>query len=318
MYRSLIVIVLAIVCGLSAAIGVNQLTPPPAPQDVGTTPVFVASQSIGRGKKIEVEDVKSVDWPTDLVPDGIASQPSEIVGRSALAAIAAGEPIFRSKVSDSSGRDFISNSIEPGMRACTIQTSGPSASVAGFVRPDDHVDVLLNLRGSSGDETGGGTALTLLQNIQILATDDNLAINDSAALKLWKEGVKSVTLLVTPEQALQLSLGQAAGTLSLALRNSDDPKLAVTRPLSLTQVRSARPLFAFADVSARSVPEIGSARSPTSDESSSPDESEPEPSSPTEVTQNLRPVKRSPPPTYIRTLRGSQVGQVQVVGFANP
>jgi hypothetical protein len=77
-------------------------------------------------------------------------------------------------------------------------------------------------------------------------------------------------------------------------------------------------MFAFADPSARLVPEIGSARSPTSDEPSSLDESEPETSSPTNVPQNLPPVKRSPPPTYIRTLRGSQVGQVQVVGFGNP
>ena len=85
-------------------------------------------------------------------------------------------------------------------------------SVAGFVRPGDKVDVLLNLRGTSQDETGGGSTLTLLQSAEILAIDDIMDIDD-AVIQMWiKDGVKSVTLLVTPEQAMLVSLGQAAGT----------------------------------------------------------------------------------------------------------
>ncbi len=296
MQRSLIVIVLAIVCGLSAAIGVNQLTPPPVVTEatIETTPVYVAAKSIGRGSKIGPDDIKRLHWPSDLVPPGVVSQPADVVGRSALAAISNGEPIFAVKVSDSEGSGFVSNSIEPGMRACTIQTSGPSASVASFIRPDDRVDVLLNLRGTSSDETGGGTSLTLLQNIKILAIDDILDVDNAAAMKLWMQnGVKSVTLLVTPEQALQVALGQAAGSLSLSLRNGDDSELSATQPLTLTQVRSARPVFAVLNEAPDLTTELASTESAS-----------------TSLTQ-----KKDLPPTYIRTLRGNQVGQVRVVGI---
>jgi Flp pilus assembly protein CpaB len=199
----------------------------------------VAATPIRRGAKVGDLDVKSVDWPAELIPEGVVTTKEEVVGRSALTGITTNEPLMKAKLSESVGSGFASNTIPPGMRACSIQTNGPSASVAGFVRPGDKVDVLLNLRGNTRDETGGGSTLTLLQSAEILAIDDIMDV-DAATVKMWmKEGVKSVTLLVTPEQASLVSLGQSVGTVSLALRNGNDQTVnSETQPVTINQIRN--------------------------------------------------------------------------------
>jgi Flp pilus assembly protein CpaB len=173
--------------------------------------------------------------------------------------------------------------------------------VAGFVRPGDRVDVLLNLRGSNNDESGGGSAVTLLQAVEILAIDNQLEVTSAAeSIKSWiKEGLASVTLLVTPEQALQLSLGQASGTLSLALRRSDDTEMFEAPPVTVRQIREFQELIARAShTEDQTPPDVA------------PSGNDPPPASPFTATP------APPPPTYIRTLRGDQSGFVRVVRMA--
>ena len=87
--------------------------------------------------------------------------------------------------------------------------------VAGFILPGNRVDVLLSLGEISGtNETGGGSTITLLENIEILAVDQKMdAPSDN---KVDTKDLRSVTLLVTPQQANRLDLGQNKGMLHLA------------------------------------------------------------------------------------------------------
>ena len=290
MVRSLIVILLAIVCGVCAAFGVNQLARKPAQSSVQTQTVYVAAKSIRRGAMITAEEVVSTEWPADLIPPSVAKNRDEIVGRSALSGITKDEPFFKAKLAETRSGGFASNVIPKGKRACTILTKGPSASVAGFVRPGDRVDVLVNLRGSATDETGGGTTVTLLHAVEILALDDIMDV-ESSTMKMWiKEGLTSVTLLVTPEQSLQLSLGQANGTLNLALRNGDDASPTVAPPVTMKMIREMRlPQEKQPELTA-ATPEVDIVEPPTMQ------------------------APPTPPITYIRTLRGTQSGYIQVVG----
>ena len=310
MIRSLTIILLAIICGVAAAIGVSQMAPKPVASDAKTQTVFVASQAIRRGARISEEMVKSVPWPAGLVPGGVQPKKDEIIGRSALSSIKADEPFFRDKLSASEGNGFASNSIPKGMRACTIQTGGPAASVAGFVRPGDHVDVLLNLRGNANDETGGGSAITLLQAVKILAIDDIMDVDTGATVKMWiKEGLASVTLLVTPDQAVLLSLGQSSGSLSLALRNGDDTGESDPLPATIRQIREMQHLIEpIGDVAA----------APNGGEAANNQTNDDRPSPPPVVRPGLNEEPPPPPATYIRTLRGTQSGQVRVVGVHEP
>jgi pilus assembly protein CpaB len=315
MGRAALVIALAIICGISAAFGALQLAN--RVSEVKSTPVFVAAKSIRRGAAITEADIKVVQWPSELVPAGLVADRNEITSRSALTSITAEEPFFAAKLSSAPGTGFASNAIPKGMRACTIQTSGPSASVAGFVRPGDRVDVLLNLQThGQQDETGGGSTMALLQAVEILAIDDILDV-DSATMKMWvKDGLASVTLLVTPEQAMQLSLGQSAGKLSLALRNGTDTAPIGTEPINLRDINhppiplgglaAAGGMLGSATDAVKSFLATGQAR-PGSSPTASEDE---------ETAEQAPAAPPPPPPSFIRTLRGSQPGQIRVIELA--
>jgi pilus assembly protein CpaB len=119
------------------------------------------------------------------------------------------------------------------MRACTI-TTNVSSSVAGFILPGNHVDVLLSMTGDADKEaTGGATTTTLLQNVEILATDQNI----EAPAANVAPNLRSVTLLVTPDQAAKLQLGQTKGQLHLTLRNPGDADPATTRPATARDIQ---------------------------------------------------------------------------------
>jgi hypothetical protein len=49
--------------------------------------------------------------------------------------------------------------------------------------------------------------------------------------------MSSVTLLVTPDEAAKLDLGQNMGILTLSLRNPGDKKAALTKPATINQIR---------------------------------------------------------------------------------
>jgi Flp pilus assembly protein CpaB len=86
------------------------------------------------------------------------------------------------------------------------------------------VDVLLTIGGGGGnDPTGGGSTTTLLQNVEILAYEI-VAVDQRVEVpaddKVDAKELRSVTLLVTPDQAARLDLEQNRGTLRLAPRRA--------------------------------------------------------------------------------------------------
>jgi pilus assembly protein CpaB len=122
-----------------------------------------------------------------------------------------GEPILRDKLSGEGGRASMSANLREGMRAVAIPTSAV-AGVAGFVLPNDVVDVLITRSVQLGDRTEQITDM-LLRNVRVIAIDQ--LANEAASEP--KVGA-TATLEVTPIDAQKLTLGQKAGALSLALR----------------------------------------------------------------------------------------------------
>ena len=122
-----------------------------------------------------------------------------------------------------------------GMRAVTILTQNVSSGVAGFIRPGDKVDVHLTVTSmASRDFPGGASSTLLLQNVKVLAVNQQVDLKTEN--KVDANLLRSVTLLVTPEQAVKLTLGQNKGTLHLALRNPEDRDPVKTRPITLAEL----------------------------------------------------------------------------------
>lgn len=237
-FRTTVVLILALVCGAFAAVGVSQLSRQPVvgPANVETVPVLVTAVDVPRGGVLTGNVVKTENWPKQFVPPGAVSDLAQVADRSVLVPLVPGEPILERKLASKDAGRGLASLIPMGMRAFTIQTPQASAGVGGFILPGNRVDVLLTTTGNAGplDATGGASTTTLLQNVEILAVAQQL---DAPQDNKVSSNVQHVTLLVHPDQAAKLDLAMNQGILHLTLRNPEDNDDAATAPATMAQLR---------------------------------------------------------------------------------
>jgi pilus assembly protein CpaB len=230
----MIAVVFAIVFGGSAAVGVRQYVKQGPTAQVETVSVIVAAVNIPRGVLVSTDLITTSNYPKDLAPTGAILKIEDVLNRSAFTTMVKGEPVLESKLSPK-GQRGLASLVAEGMRAFTI-TTNVASGVAGFILPGNKVDVLLTFAsGGSNDFTGGGSTTTLLQNVEILAVDQK--VEAPLDNKVDSSNLRSVTLLVTPDQAAKLSLGQNKGTLHLTLRNPVDKLAAKVRPTTVNDIQ---------------------------------------------------------------------------------
>lgn len=232
--RTVLVSLLAIVFGGSAAVGVNSLIKNPPKGEV--VPVLVAATDVERGGTLTAAVLKTREFPKDLVPPGAITKIEDAIDRTASVPLMKDDAVLGSKLAPKGAGRGMAALIPKGMRAFTITTTLASG-VAGFILPGNKVDVLLTFTGGGGanDTTGGGSTTTLLQDVEILAVDQK--VEAPAENRVDVKDMRSVTLLVTPHQANMLELGGNKGVLHLALRNWDDHMPAASRPATVTDLQ---------------------------------------------------------------------------------
>jgi pilus assembly protein CpaB len=231
-FRTILVAVLALVCGVSAAIAVGQLQKKggTTPSQVETVEIAVAAVDIPRGTTIAPEMVTMCAWPKKHVPATAILSAEEVAERTALTALAKDEPLLEGKIAAGRG---LAPLIPDGMRATAVQIT-ESSGVAGFILPGNKVDVLLSLstRGTSHEDA---STQTLLQQVEVLAVGQLLDAPNENNFDV--KSTRSVTLLVTPQQSALLELAKNEGTLSLTLRSDSDNLAASTRPITKRELR---------------------------------------------------------------------------------
>jgi pilus assembly protein CpaB len=233
--RTGLVVILALVFGLSAAVGINSIRDAaPAAEAGEKVAVLMMSADVPRGKSITPDLLTTRDYPKDLVPPGALSRAEDALDRTVLVPLVKDEPLLESKLASRSAGRGLAPLIPEGMRACTI-TTNIASSVAGFIVPGNHVDVLLTITNNGAtDASGGASTTTLLQNVEILAVDNHV---DAPADNKADPNLRSVTLLVNQSQAAKLALGQNRGTLQLTLRSTEDHKDGDAKPATLAEVQ---------------------------------------------------------------------------------
>ena len=216
--RTHLAIFLSLVCGGSAVLGVSKLPNlRPASTMPETVSIVVASSDIPRGRSITADMLTTKDYPKELVPERAILDTEGVLDRTAAVDVLKDEPILEDKL----GGHGAASLIPEGMRACTI-TANVASAVAGLLKPRDRVDVLCSMTSTqANDGTGGAVTTTLLENVEIFAIEHHIV---APAETKADPNVRTVTLLVTPNQAPELDLGQSKGTLHLTLRNPNDSK----------------------------------------------------------------------------------------------
>jgi len=305
-WRSILITVLGIASGIFAVVGLRQMQEriSQAASKVETTTVVVVKTAMDRGYTIKPESVQIKEWPRELVPDSAIKSIEQAAGRIALSPLIPGEILLDGKLAADGATRGAGNLVRPGMRAYSIQASTAASSVAGLILPGDHVDVILSMQSSGSDESGGGTSTTLLQNVEILAVDQKL---DTPVENRPTPKLTTVTLLVTQRQAALLGLGQKAGILSLSLRNPEDEETADTAPVTLAEIRYREelPLATHPkdDSTVAEKPEVATTQAVTAAVATEPVSAD------AAVTQTPAAKRHL---SAIRTLRGSQVGEVSI------
>ncbi len=236
--RVLIVVALALVCGLSAVFLVQAIRKPVNAPVIERSPVVFAVEDVKTGEMVSPTSVEIRQIPTSDVPEDAIRKIDDAIDRAAKSTIDKGDMLRQLKLAEKGAGRGMAALIRPGMRAFTIQTPSFSSSLAGFLLPGNKVDVLLTAT-ATGGETSGETTLTLLQNVEILAVHTN--VNQPTANKINPDDARSVTLQVTPEDARRLDLGQNRGTLHLSLRNPADQGRETSGTATLADIQGLRP-----------------------------------------------------------------------------
>jgi pilus assembly protein CpaB len=186
--------------------------------------VLVAKSNITVGQAISPGELRWQAWPADAatsnfirkstMPDAVA----KLTGAIARYAFVTGEPINEAKLIRIKGSGFMAAILPSGMRAISTEISAETGA-GGFILPNDRVDVILTRR--EKDEKGDHyVSETILNNIRVLAIDQNIAEKNGQKVVIGK----TATLELTPGEAEKLALSRQQGTMSLALRSVADAK----------------------------------------------------------------------------------------------
>jgi pilus assembly protein CpaB len=200
----------------------------------GTTKVAVATAPMAYGVDVTPDKVRFVDYPNTSIPPGSFTTPAALMPpgqkRVALMPIAVNEPILASKISGAGQGASIAALLPEGMRAASVRINDVSG-VAGFVQPNDSVDVLIT-RTVPGDDRNTQLTDVLLQNVRVIAIDQRSKNADGTP-----KVAKTATLEVNPIDAQKLALAQQVGDLGLVLRKPGEQDNPVVETVSMNDLR---------------------------------------------------------------------------------
>lgn len=195
--------------------------------------VMVAKRNIPKDFKLDETMVTFEKIPKKYVQPKALHKIDEILGQISGSTIFEGEQIISTKLLsiEDAGLAF---KIPKGYRAFSVSVDEISG-VGGHVRPGNYVDVM-GIFDFGDERKADQRAVTLLQNVYVLAAGDDLGqavpVNISGrdegllAKEMMDQQVttrekiyRSVTVMLTPDEAQKVMLAQEVGALTLSLRS---------------------------------------------------------------------------------------------------
>lgn len=181
-----------------------------------TVEIFAVNKPKKYGEPLAREDLTKIIWQEDSLPEGTFQDVEQLFpegqpARLILRPMEKFEPILSVKVTEPGKDAGIDSRLGKGMSAFTISVDATSG-VSGFLRPGNKVDVYWTGRVRDRD-----VSKRIEASVELVAVDQT---SDSNATKA--SIARTVTVLVTPQQAANLSLAQNTGDLTLSLVGNDD------------------------------------------------------------------------------------------------
>lgn len=193
-------------------------------------PVVVASTDLLPGVAIEEAMLTETQVPQKFLQPGAIASMKDVVGQIPAVPIPQGGQVTGTSMTGV-GRG-LATKVPRGKRAMSVAVTDVSG-VSGLIRPANYVDVLGIITTGSGLGATDQRAMvvTLLQNVMVLAVGEDIGevkpekapSNEQEALDILaarqRQGVSSVTLALSPQEAQDLALAQQVGDITFTLRS---------------------------------------------------------------------------------------------------
>ncbi len=237
--KSIILLAVALGCGLIASIGISQLMDAQNQNaDAGDRqPVFVALADINAADELTAQNIKLEEWPKAIVPAGALTQLEDVEGKRCRMKIYAGEPILSSKLLGPDESIGAAKDIPPGYRVAHVTVDGATGS-NNLILPGDRVDVLV-FRNTNASDTHATAAKIVLQDIKVFAVDTHTETEFSKTRGDQTEPMtaRTIALLVTPRQSEILHAAtEMSGAIRLVLRNPEDDTHYVSEGATISDI----------------------------------------------------------------------------------
>ena len=195
---------------------------------VATQRIVVAAVEIPMGTTINMTQAKTAEWPKANMPQGTFAASDQVIGRTSIQTFMPGDPITETKLMPKEGPvGIMTYKIPEGHRAMTVGVD-QVAGVAGFLNPNNIVDVVLIASPPGANQQIGKI---VLQNVPILAIGQIVEQKEGKPVV-----VPTVTVDVTPEDSEKLAIASTQGRLQLVLRRLGDKEIAKTTGTTVSRV----------------------------------------------------------------------------------
>lgn len=231
--RNKLALVIAIVLGLIAAYGFLHTwssREQQFKQENKTVNVAAAAERIKAGEEVRPGMLSMINIPASAVtPDHIVEgEATRLLGQTIVRSVERGEPLLNSYFRRP--MEKLRDRLVQGERAVTLRVDAISG-VGGNIVPGSRVDIIgtfpKNGASAQAVRNAGGTeadqTMAVLSNVSVLAVDSQtreLEYTTMAGPRAQSYG--TVTLALSPDEAVLLVFAQQYGTLTFALRPDAD------------------------------------------------------------------------------------------------
>lgn len=194
----------------AASVAVALLATRPAPPPAVAT--LVAAHDLDGGAVLSSDDLRRVDMPPDLVPEGAFGSDASLSGRVVAGPVRSGEPVTDVRLV---GPGLLAAYENDGLVAAPVRLADPNS--VELLRPGDLVDVLATpaeLSDVAG--TASGVAHTVAPEVRVVTVPGARA--SPALVGAGGESGALVVLATTPAVAASLARASTDSRLSIVLR----------------------------------------------------------------------------------------------------
>jgi len=184
---------------------------------IGTVTLFKVDRPINVGEVIPAAEVKEVYWAVNQVPEGAVRDRAELKNMYAKVPIPGNSPLQLQQLMDKPVVNSLP--VTPGNRAVSIEIDATSG-IEGQALPGTFVDVVLTYH-----VNGVLTSKVIVQNTRVLSLQGSTKSVDEidpAAKKSVPMAAQTITLDVSPRDALAITTSRQLGRLSLMMRYPGD------------------------------------------------------------------------------------------------